>query len=174
MSGEYPKLCILAGMELSLAEISNVPRDRLAGIICMNGSALSHIAIICRALGIPAVMGLTDLPISYLEDCEIAVDGNQGVVCINPSPVDINEFRQRIKKNRPSPPNLKHFAICPRKPWMACLIPLYVNLGIGADDVLTRADEYEGVGLYRTEFFFIARDTLPTEDEQYQSLPQFA
>ena len=96
-SGEYPKQCILAGVELSLAEISDVPRDRLAGIICMKGSALSHIAIICRAMGIPAVMGLTDLPVDYLDDCEIAVDGNQGAVCITPSPADIIEFRQRMQ-----------------------------------------------------------------------------
>ena len=58
----YPKKCILAGIELSLAEISAVLRDRLVGIICIRGSALSHVAIICRALGIPAVMGLIDLP----------------------------------------------------------------------------------------------------------------
>ncbi len=45
---------------------------------------------------------------------------------------------------------------------------MHVNLGIGADDLPMRAKEYEGVGLYRTEFFFIARDTLPTEDEQYR------
>jgi phosphotransferase system enzyme I (PtsP) len=167
VSGEYPTLCILAGMELSLAEISDVPRDRLAGIICMNGSALSHIAIICRALGVPAVMGLTDLPISYLEDCEIAVDGNQGVVCINPSPVDINEFRQRMKEDQAISAQLETLRDLPAETGDGVLIPLYVNLGIGADDVLTRANEYEGIGLYRTEFFFIARDTLPTEDEQY-------
>jgi len=47
-------------------------------------------------------------------------------------------------------------------------IPMHVNLGIGADDLPMRITEYEGVGLYRTEFFFIARDTLPTEDEQYR------
>lgn len=167
-SGEYPKQCILAGMELSLAEISDVPRDRLAGIICMNGSALSHIAIICRALGIPAVMGLTDLPIGYLEDCEIAVDGNQGVVCINPSPVDINEFRQRMKEEQAVLAQLETLHDLPAETVDGVPIPLYVNLGIGADDVPTRADEYEGVGLYRTEFFFIARHTLPTEDEQYR------
>ena len=86
---EYPASCILAGMEISPAEISLVPRDRLAGIICMKGSALSHIAIICRALGVPAVMGLTDLPIGYIEDCVIAVDGNRGAICINPSTDDI-------------------------------------------------------------------------------------
>ncbi|MBU0991531.1 MAG: phosphoenolpyruvate--protein phosphotransferase [Proteobacteria bacterium] len=166
-SGEYPQQCILAGTELSLSEISTVPRDRLAGIICMNGSALSHTTIICRELGIPAVMGLGDLPIGYLEDCKIAVDGNQGVVCINPSPKDINEFKQRIKEELVISAQLETLHDQPAETLDGVPIPLYVNLGIGADNMEIHADEHEGVGLYRTEFFFMSRNTLPTEDEQY-------
>lgn len=164
---DYPNPSILAGTELSLAEISAVPQDRLAGIICVKGSALSHIAIICRALGIPAVMGLTDLLIGHFEGCKIAVDGNQGVICINPAPGDINEFRQRIQEEQAISTQLETLRDLPAETMDGTAIPLYVNLGIGIDDVPTRIDEYEGVGLYRTEFFFIARDTLPTEDEQY-------
>ena len=167
-SGEYPKQCILAGMELSLAEISAVPRDRLAGAVCIKGSALSHIAIICRALGIPAVMGLTDLPIGYLEDCEIAVDGSRGDVCINPTPVDINEFQQRMQEEQAISTQLTTLRGLPSETADGTPVPLYVNLGIGADEAPTHVDECEGVGLYRTEFFFIPRDTLPTEEEQYR------
>jgi phosphotransferase system, enzyme I, PtsP len=167
-SGAYPKMCILAGMELSLIEISAVPRDRLAGIICIRGSALSHVAIICRAMGIPAVMGLTDLPISYLENCEVIVDGQQGVVCINPAPADINEFRQRMQEEQAISTQLETLRGLPSKTIDGVTIPLYVNLGIGADEAPTHAEECEGIGLYRTEFFFIQRDTLPTEDEQYR------
>ena len=167
MSGEYPQHCILAGTELSLSEISTVPRDRLAGIICMNGSALSHTAIICRELGIPAVMGLGELPIGYLENFEIAVDGNQGVVCINPSPKDINEFKQRIEEEQAISAQLETLHDLPAETLDGAPIPLFANLGIGTDDVEKHAHEYEGVGLYRTEFFFMSRNTLPTEDEQY-------
>ncbi len=167
-SGEYPKQCILAGIELSLAEISNVPRERLAGIICMKGTALSHTAIICRALGIPAVMGLTDLAMGYLEACEIAVDGNRGVVCINPLPADINEFQQRMQEEQVISAQLETLRDLPAETLDGVSLPLYVNLGIGTDDVIPGIAEYEGIGLYRTEFFFIARNTLPTEDEQYR------
>jgi phosphotransferase system, enzyme I, PtsP len=167
-SGAYPKQCILAGIELSLAEISAVPRDRLAGAVCIKGSALSHIAIICRALGIPAVMGLTDLPIGYLEDCEIAVDGSRGAVCINPSRADINEFQQRIQEQKAISAQLETLRDLPSNTADGTPVPLYVNLGIGADEAPTHVDECEGVGLYRTEFFFIPRDTLPTEEEQYR------
>lgn len=167
VSGVYPEQCILAGTELSPAEILAVPRDRLLGIICMKGSVLSHIAIICRALGIPAVMGLSDLPIGYFEDCKIAVDGNRGVVCINPLPTDINEFRQRMQEEQAISAQLETLRVLPAETADGVAIPLYANLGMSAEEVFEHPDEYEGIGLYRTEFFFIARDTLPTEDEQF-------
>ncbi len=164
----YPKRCILAGMEISPAEISKVPRDRLAGIICIQGSALSHMAIICRALDIPAVMGLTDLAIGNLEGCEITLDGDQGTVCINPSRVEIDAFRQRMQEEQAIAAQLETLRRLPAQTMDGVQIPMHVNLGIGTDDLPMCAKEYEGVGLYRTEFFFIARDTLPTEDEQYR------
>jgi phosphotransferase system enzyme I (PtsP) len=166
-SDNYPKHTILAGMEISLVELSKVPQDRLAGIICMHGSALSHIAIICREIGIPAVIGLTDLSIGHLEDCEIAMDGNQGEVFINPLPADIIDFQQRIQEERAISEQLETQRNLPAKTLDGISIPLYVNLGIGKDKVSTDAEKYEGVGLYRTEYFFIGRNTLPTEDEQY-------
>jgi phosphotransferase system enzyme I (PtsP) len=165
---KYPKQCILAGKELSLAEISKVPRDRLAGIICMQGSALSHTAIICRALGIPSVMGLTELSIGYLEDGAIAMDGNSGEVCINPLPADIDRYRQRMQEEQAISSQLQTLRDLPAETVDGFSIPLHVNLGIGADEEQPHIDEYEGIGLYRTEFFFISRDALPTEDEQYR------
>ena len=165
-AGTYPKECILAGSEISPVEITNMPRGRLAGVICIQGSALSHVAIICRALGIPAVMGLADLPISHVEDCDITVDGNRGVVCINPSPEDIHAFRQSIREEQALSARVEALRHLPAQTLDGVSIPLHVNLGIGEEDLSMLARKYEGVGLYRTEFLFIARDTLPTEDDQ--------
>ncbi|RJP79599.1 MAG: phosphoenolpyruvate--protein phosphotransferase [Desulfobacteraceae bacterium] len=167
-AGSYPKRCILAGTELSLAEISSVPRDLLAGIICRNGSALSHIAIMARALGIPAVMGLTDLSMDDLEGCNVVVDGNQGSIYINPSPSDLVEFEQCLLEGQAMSAQLEMLSDLPAETTDGVRIPLLVNIGIGADDLSITAPKYEGVGLYRTEFFFISRKTLPTEDEQYR------
>ncbi|WP_028314554.1 phosphoenolpyruvate--protein phosphotransferase [Desulfatibacillum aliphaticivorans] len=167
-SRTYPKQCILAGWEVSLAEISNVPRDQLAGIVSVKGSPLSHTAIICRAIGIPAVMCLTDLVIANFEGCEITLDGFQGAVCINPSPEDIEAFRQLIQEEQAIAAQLETLRQLPAQTLDGAPIPMHVNLGVDADDLSMNAKEYEGVGLYRTEFFFIARDTLPTEEEQYR------
>ncbi|MFO7964307.1 MAG: phosphoenolpyruvate--protein phosphotransferase [Desulfobacterales bacterium] len=164
----YPNRSILAGVEVSPAEISKVPRDRLAGLISVKGSALSHTAIICREMGIPAVMGLTDLIISNFEFCETTLDGNQGTVCINPSPVDINMFQQCMLEEQAIAARLEKLRRLPAQTVDGVPIPIHVNLGVGADELSMDAKEFEGVGLYRTEFFFIARDTLPTEEEQYR------
>ncbi len=112
-------------------------------------------------------MGLTDLVIGNSENCEITLDGNQGAVCINPSLVDIDAFRQRMGEEQAISARLETLRHLPAQTLDGVRVPIHVNL-IGGDDVPMRAKEYEGVGLYRTEFFFIARDTLPTEDEQYR------
>ena len=166
--GMYPEHCILAGTELNLVEVLNVPRHLLAAIICRNGSALSHIAILSRALGIPAVIGMTDLPIGYLSGCKAVVDGNKGIVCINPSPEDLRDFNQRVSEEQAVSAQLDTLRHMPAETKDGVLLPLYVNLGISADDILTGDQINEGVGLYRTEFFFMSRNTLPTEDEQYR------
>jgi phosphotransferase system enzyme I (PtsP) len=167
-SRTYPSPCILAGVEVSPAEISNVPRDQLAGIVSVHGSALSHTAIICRALNIPAVMGLAELAIGNLENCEVTLDGSQGTVCINPSPADIDAFGQRMQEERAIAVQLETLRRQPAQTLDGVLIPVHVNLGGGADELSMNAKEFEGVGLYRTEFSFMARDTLPTEEEQYR------
>ena len=115
-----------------------------------------------------AVMGLTDLAIGNLESCEITLDGNQGTVCTNPSLVEIDAFRQRMQEEQAIAAQLETLRRLPAQTMDGMQIPMYVNLGIGVNDLPMRDTEYEGVGLYRTEFFFIARDTLPTEDEQYR------
>jgi phosphotransferase system enzyme I (PtsP) len=167
-SRTYPSPCILAGVEVSPAEISNVPRGRLAGIVSVHGSALSHAAIICRALNIPAVIGLTDLVIGNLENCEITLDGSQGTVCINPSPVDIDAFGQRLQEERAIAAQLETLRRQLAQTLDGVPIPIQAKLGGGADELSMNAKEFEGVGLYRTEFSFMARDTLPTEEEQYR------
>lgn len=166
--GHYPEQCILAGAEISVAEIAEVPRERLAGIICKSGSALSHTAILARALGIPAVMGLTDLSIGYLEDYRIAVDGDEGRVYINPSPAILAEFQQRIREEEAISIRLEALRDLPAETLDRVRMPLYVNLGLDTDDGPRLIEDIEGVGLYRTEYFFLTRESLPTEDEQYR------
>jgi len=72
-SRHYPQRCILVGDTVSITEIAAVPTGQLAGIVCMHGSALSHIAVMARARGIPSVVSLAPLPIGRLDGCEMVI-----------------------------------------------------------------------------------------------------
>ncbi len=162
----YPERCVLLGDELSVAQIARVPVERLAGIVCMRGSALSHIAILARALGIPTVMGLYDRPVGRLENREIVVDGYQGRVYFEPSPTVLAEYRRLQDQDRQLTLALDRFRDLPAETQDGRRLPLYIKAGLAADAEPALRQGADGVGLYRTEFAFMVRQSFPSEEEQ--------
>ena len=92
----YPERCVLVGEEIGIAQMADVPVAQLVGIVCSGGSVFSHAAVFARSLGIPAVMGIGELPIGRLEGVTAAEDGYRGRVFINPSPADLHQFEQIV------------------------------------------------------------------------------
>src|SRR5690606_23179573 len=76
----YPERCVLVSEELSAAMLAEVPKGQLVGVVSAKGSAHSHVAILARAMGLPAVMGVSDLPFAELDEQELIVDGYNGRV----------------------------------------------------------------------------------------------
>ncbi len=105
---EYASQTILVGEEISASALAEVPEGRLAGIVSVNGSINSHVAILARALGIPAVMGLEGLSLHKmgLESKTIIVDGYYGQVYISPSPELRQEFEILVQEERELNTNL--------------------------------------------------------------------
>lgn len=164
---EYPERSILLGDEVSLARIAEVPADRLAGIVCLRGSVLSHIAIVAKALGVPAVMGLGHLPVGDLEGRPIVVDGYQGRVFIDPSPIVIEEFERLVRAEKERTVELRKFRELPAETLDGVRVTLNVNIGLLSEANEVEESGADGVGLYRTEFTFMVRHSFPVEDEQY-------
>ena len=164
---EYPERSILLGDEVSLARIAEVPADRLAGIVCLRGSVLSHIAIVAKALGVPAVMGLGHLPVGDLEGRPIVVDGYQGRVFIDPSPIVIEEFERLVRAEKERTVELRKFRELPAETLDGVRVTLNVNIGLLSETNEVEESGADGVGLYRTEFTFMVRHSFPVEDEQY-------
>lgn len=164
---EYPERSILLGDEVSLARIAEVPADRLAGIVCLRGSVLSHIAIVAKALGVPAVMGLGHLPVGDLEGRPIVVDGYQGRVFIDPSPLVIEEFERLVRAEKERTVELRKFRELPAETLDGVRVTLNVNIGLLSETNEVEESGADGVGLYRTEFTFMVRHSFPVEDEQY-------
>jgi len=167
-SRQFPERCVLVGETIGITEIAAVPTGRLVGIVCMRGSALSHTAVLARALGIPAVVSLTALPTARLDGCEMIVDGYEARIYVQPSRKVLEAFQQRIGEEKALATRLAALRDKPAETLDGIRMPLYANIGLVSDTAAARDDGAEGVGLYRTEYPFLLREAFPTEDEQYQ------
>ncbi len=167
-SREYPQRCILVGDAIGVAEIAAAPTGCLAGIVSMRGSPLSHTAVLARALGIPAVVSLAPLPNGRLEGREMAVDGHQGRVYIQPSPALVRAFQRRIREESALSERLGSIRDLPAETPDGARMPLYANIGLASDSAVAAASGAEGIGLYRTEYDFLLGDAFPVEEEQFQ------
>jgi phosphotransferase system enzyme I (PtsP) len=167
-SRHYPQRCILVGDTVSITEIAAVPPGQLTGIVCMHGSALSHTAVMARALGIPAVVSRAPLPITRLDGCEMVIDGDQGRLYIEPSHDVLAAYRLRIDEAAAHTQRLLALHDLPAETPDGFRMPLYANIGLASDTAAAIESGARGVGLYRTEYHFLLREAFPLEDEQYQ------
>ncbi|HKK14043.1 MAG TPA: phosphoenolpyruvate--protein phosphotransferase [Gammaproteobacteria bacterium] len=163
---EWPEHTILVGEELSASQLAEVPGDRLAAVVSARGSSSSHVAILARALDIPAVMGVEDLPAGRLEGQELVVDGYQGRVYVKPSATVRTEFQRLIRQEARLTEELRGLASLPAETPDGIRVPLYVNTGLLSDISPSLRSGTDGVGLYRTEIPFLIRDRFPGEEEQ--------
>jgi phosphotransferase system enzyme I (PtsP) len=163
----YPKNTILAGEQITPAAMAEVPEDKLTGIISLQGSINSHMAILARALGIPTVMGITDFPLARLENKEVIIDGYYGQVYISPTKEIRQEFQILVAQEQELNAELAFIRDLPAETLDGHTISLLVNTGLPIDIGHSMRVGAEGVGLYRTEMPFMLRDRFPTEDEQY-------
>lgn len=159
--------CVLLAEEMSVADMAAVPPERLAAIVCLRGSSLSHVATLARAMGIPAVMSLGEQPINDFEGQEIIVDGYQGRVFINPDPNVHAEYERLIAAEGELTAGLDKLRELPAETLDGYRIPLYTKAGLLSDIPSASRCGADGVGLYRTEFAFMIRQSFPSEDEQF-------
>jgi len=165
-TAKLPKNIILVAEEVSAAMLAEMPIRRLRGIVSLRGSGNSHTAILARALNIPAVLGVNDLPISMIAGRELVVDGDSGEVHLKPSAKLKKEIRDRRQVEEEINHELESLRDLPMVTSDGVDIELYVNSGL-ASDIVCNPDA-SGVGLYRTEFPFMVRDRFPVEDEQFR------
>lgn len=165
---EFPENSILIGEDISTAMLLEAPLDRVSGVVSATGAANSHMAIVARALGIPTVVGVADLPITSLDDAEMIVDAYLGRVFVQPSRVLRKRYKDIIKEERQLTAGLDAYkqkeAVTPD----GHVVSLCVNTGLMADVARAIDRGAEGIGLYRSEIPFMLRERFPSEDEQRQ------
>jgi len=169
---------ILIGEEISTAALVELPVDKIAAIVTTEGAMNSHMVIVARALGIPTVVGVTELPINTLDDVEMIVDAHQGRIFINPPRRLRTRYKEIQKEEEQIAKDLRQYetkdAITPD----GTAVRLFVNTGLMIDVVRGVQRGAKGVGLYRSEIPFMLRDRFPGEEEQRaiyrQQLSHFA
>lgn len=162
----YPDNTILVSEELSPAMLGEVPEGKLVGLISVTGSGNSHVAIFARAMGIPTVMGVVDLPYSKIDGIKLIVDGYHGEVFTNPSELLSKQYAEVVEEERQLTEGLDALRALPCETLDGHRMPLWVNTGLLADVARAQQRGAEGVGLYRTEVPFMINERFPSEKEQ--------
>ena len=162
----YPQRTVLVSEELTPAMLGEVPKGQLVGLVSVKGSSNSHVAILARAMGVPTVMGLVDIPVNQLDGRELIVDGFEGQIFASPS-VDLKAYYQEIyDEENELIRGLEALRDLPCETTDNHRVSLLVNTGLMTDVVRSLSHGAEGIGLYRTEVPFMIKDRFPSEQEQ--------
>ena len=165
----YPNDAVLVGEEVSLARVADVPFGQLRGIVCLRGSVVSHTAVLARGLGVPAVMGIGPRDMRALDGHSIIVDGYRGRIFIDPSSVVVQEYRRFIEHERQLSTKLAGLRDSKATTIDGVNVRLGLNVGLLSDVEIAANLGVDEVGLYRSEFPFMSRETFPMEEEQYET-----
>src|SRR5437763_4108293 len=159
---------ILIAHNLTPSDTAGMNRQFVLGMATDLGSRTSHTAIIARSLNIPAVVGLHDATQKLETDQEVLIDGYTGLVIIDPTPETLSYYGEVQARKGQVAKALRQLRESTSTTADGRHIVLSANIELPTDVDAVSENGAEGIGLYRTEFLYINRDTLPTEEEQYQ------
>lgn len=160
--------CILVARDLTPSDTANIDKEKVAGIATDLGGRTSHTAIMSRSLEIPAVLGLAQISASVADGDIIIVDGIDGIVIINPSQEELEVYEQKRTEYYITQERLRQLVDSPATTKdNERTVELAINIGSAKDCAAGLKNGAEGVGLFRTEFLYMNRDALPSEEEQY-------
>lgn len=165
---------ILVAHNLTPSDTATMNRDLVLGLATDLGSRTSHTAIMARSLNIPAVVGLHDITAKLEGGEQVLVDGHNGLLILNPTPETLwhyGELEQRKGQVAQQLTGLRETMSCTRD---GRHIVLSANIELPQDIDAVAANGAEGIGLYRTEFLYLNRSTLPSEDEQFETYKRVA
>ena len=165
---------VIVAHDLSPADTAQILKSPVLGFATDVGSRTSHTAITARSLGLPAVVGVEGATEEFRSAETVIVDGEEGVVVFDPTEEAIREYQERRKAYAQRTRDLAKFARLPTVTRDGKTLLLLANIEFPEEaDVALRSGAY-GVGLYRTEFLFLNRKDLPSEDEHFETYRKVA
>jgi phosphoenolpyruvate-protein phosphotransferase/dihydroxyacetone kinase phosphotransfer subunit len=165
---------IVVAEDLTPADTASLDRELARGIATATGSPTSHSAILARSLGIPAAVGLGGALLEVPEGTELLLDGDVGAVYVEPNEELVAEYVRRSAERKEEAREARTRAAEPALTRDGQAVEVVANIGSPNDVQAALANGAEGVGLLRTEFLFLERESMPSEDEQYEVYSRIA
>jgi len=165
---------IVVAHDLSPADMILFKQHRYAGFVTDLGGVTSHTAIVARSLNIPAIVGLHHARGMIREGELVIVDGREGVLIANPGAQVLEEYRLLRSKIDAERQKLKHLRTSRSATMDGVAVELQANIELPQDVAEANEAGAAGIGLFRSEFLFLNRDDLPSEDEQFEAYRQVA
>ena len=165
---------ILVAHDLSPADVLVFKQHHFASFITDLGGATSHTAIVARSLNIPSVVALHQARTLIRENETLIVDGTNGVVIVNPDESILTEYKLRQGQLQLERQKLKRLTRTKTATLDHIDVELHANIELPEDVAVARENGATGIGLFRTEFLFLDRGDLPSEDEQFEAYRRVA
>jgi len=163
---EVPQDAILVAEDLAPSDIASIDRERVLGFCTTSGGATSHVAIIARSFGIPAICGIDESVLHLDNGAQVLLDGSRGTLRRNPTEPEVARAREQIAQHAERRRQELATAMQPAQTRDGHRIEVVANIRNADDALAAVAAGGEGVGLLRSEFLFDERDQAPSENEQ--------
>ena len=160
---------ILCGHEIEPSVIANIPTDKIAGVILGQGSTTCHAVIIAKARAIPTVVGIGEKLAEIPDGALVIIDGERGDILVRPDEVTLAGYREKIKQQEERKAYYAELAPLPAVTTDGVRVELCANIGNHMDVDAALTYGAEGVGLFRSEFVFMGKQDIPTEDDQFKA-----
>ncbi len=163
---------IIIAYDLSPADTALMKLDKIQGFATEIGGRTSHTAIVARSIEIPAVVGLENVTRRIRTNDDIIIDGSAGMLIVHPDPEILNRYQEKQKHYVEAQEDYLKFAGLPAVTRDGCKLEIGANIEFIEEIPSAIAHGAEEIGLYRTEFIYINRDSLPTEEDHYKAYKQ--
>nr|WP_302519532.1 phosphoenolpyruvate--protein phosphotransferase [uncultured Allisonella sp.] len=160
--------CILASHDLTPEQTIRFDKSKLLGFVTVDGNSLSHTAILARSLGVPAILATGHEIGDELNGHPAIIDGFTGTVYVDPTPEIIQEMKQKQADHKAQRELLEELRGLPAETEDGRRVELSANISSAGDLAAVIKNDAESIGLFRSEFIYMERDTLPTEEEQFK------
>lgn len=164
-----PAGTVLAAKDLTPSMTAGIVPENIAGVLTEVGGRTSHSAILARAMEIPAVLSIEGICSQVKNGDMVVLDGTKGEAIVNPDEATVSEYEKKLEEYGKEKELLKKYTGKPTISKDGTKAELVCNIGKPEDAKKAAECDGEGIGLFRTEFLFMDRDSLPTEEEQFEA-----